>query len=233
MKAAKAASPSKPERWFSENQIPQYWQEIMDETDFATYLAYLEAHTRTQPFLLPLCETIRTRRASVPKGTSLLSILELSCSAGSDISIGPWILSDSLRELLETLRWPSKGIDVQVVLWHPLTVLDEPVMDALGLGLRIDPRFFDTLFSIQLLSRGHKKLSENTRPLYPNTTVLGRDVATIVRCSASSKRRGVPVVVIALTSISYITNVKKLDEHERGFIPAFSSSAIRELTELQ
>lgn len=79
--------------------------------------------------------------------------------------------------LLQNLRSPPENAPARVVLWSIPWKYDlcTEIVDALGLGLKIPPSFFDSLISIT------RPIFKSLRPNGSDTVKIGNSVATVAR----------------------------------------------------
>lgn len=94
--------------------------------------------------------------------------------------------------LFHNLQSPPKNIPARIVLWSiPWECDPYPgIIDALGLGLKIDPSFFEALLSITRPSYN------SLRPKGSNHVKIGNSVATVAR-NYQSQGDGPPVLFVA------------------------------------
>ena len=175
----------------SPEESARLWADLKAETGYDSYATYLEKVGRQDiknllqsPYLdledvhiyLPYCAIF-----DVHYGESAHPKIDLQCSS----NIGTVILS--------ALRHPPATAIARIVLWE-VSCLFKDMMDALGLGLRIHPRFFQNLSA---LARPMREVDLKRRRIAPNIVTISRCVMTIARCYLPANQNVTPVVLIA------------------------------------
>ncbi len=185
----KRGSPSE----LSPEESDRLWAELKAEIGYDSYITYLETNERRQQDIKSLLQARylppylrRTLSSScaifdLHHGESAYPKIDLHCSS----NIG--------AEILSALRHPPATAIARIVLWDTFN-LYEDMMDALGLGLRIQPRFFQAL-----LARYRRKRAVDLEPqrIAPDIVAISRCVMTIARCYLPARQNVTPVVLIA------------------------------------
>lgn len=159
------------------------------EIGYSSYVDYLKAYNEKSPYLdRVLRRLIVSVRAPAPRQAPKLTLLDLSNDGGSK----PLVFSrrDPMSDtnIVTNLQQPPANVAVQILLWNTKDYLSQNAVDALGLGLKLDPRFF------RALCPGS---GQNRRHWDPKYVTIAGAVATIVRQSNPDKPDAVPVVLIA------------------------------------
>ena len=167
---------------------------MKQETGFDSYKTYLESlesdpvHSRSSWWDYKYHHV-------VPTGPPhLFSIIDLS--VGDDLLpvAQPRCELSSATETFQYLREPPQGVEVQLLLWSSKNLIDPDFQDTLGLGLGLEPCFFEALC---------KKSGQISTPwLYENPFAtkyfnVARNVITIARKCPLIKSGYPPIVFIA------------------------------------
>ena len=145
-------------------------------------MAYAEKHPHLDGVLDNVLGAFHEARAV---GVSTFTILDLSIDANSQLRVVPRYSSHSAARCVMTLRQPPPNVAVQILLLEVDSSLDEQELNALGLGLKINPEFFGEFYK------------ESRPQLDPRHTKIGPAVVTIVRHYKSEEPDPVPIVIIA------------------------------------
>ena len=186
-------------------------------TGFSSYKSFLEALEETGPQFKELLRgleefRIKDRFAFGRPDLGEIFVLDILKDGSTSVSLkvqgsgdpatrllprhmrGSYLDTDhKLRtELFHNLQSPPENIPARIVLWSiPWECDPYPGMiDALGLGLKIDPSFFEILLSITRPSYN------SLRPKGSNHVIIGKSVATVAR-NYQSKEGGPPVLFVA------------------------------------
>lgn len=160
--------------------------DLKAETGYSTYAEYLEAYNAKRPYLEGILPWfIPTGHNRYTAGKSKFTVLDLSHNENSQSRVVTRCESISATSIVRTVRHPPANVDVQIVLWNAAGYLDPDVANVLGLGLKIDPRFFGALYG------------RSRRFLDPKHVVIGGAVATVVRHYNSDRPDAIPIVLIA------------------------------------
>lgn len=193
-----------------EDQRPQCWKDVEAETGYSSYLSFLKALPETGPQFKFLQDNMQPSWQR--HGFGEIFVLDIQKDGSTSISLT--VQSDSdvyprlsqhfevstleeepITQLLHNLRSPPENVPSRIVLWsvpstyHPYT----GIMDALGLGLKINPPFFETLFSIWY------RRSSSFRPNESDHVKIGDSVATVAR-NYRSAGDAPPVLLVASLS---------------------------------
>lgn len=146
----------------------QCWREIEAETGFSSYRSYLEAIKETEPHAKPLLDRVQWQYISrrplgevfvldvLDDGRTVTSLEVPGASNSALVSNGhspglkPGPDHEISSKILRNLRSPPDNVTARVVLWSIPRgyTLHAGVIEALGLGLDIQPSFFHCLFTI-------------------------------------------------------------------------------------
>ena len=133
----------------------QVWKDIEAETGFASYEDYLEYYKDVQHDILMKMERLQLHKENVQQykeRTKDIPAIVRTRTVIYDLSTEERYPSQpSLRchcesgtELIQALRKPPNGVCVQLVFWlRSNSLLDQEMVDTLGLGLRLDLDDFD------------------------------------------------------------------------------------------
>ena len=174
----------------------QVWKDIKAETGFASYEDYLEFYMDIRPGfdskLVKLRNKMRgARRFGLEWDETV--IYDLSIQENSSIKLSLRCYCKSGTELIQALRKPPEGVCVQLVLWfRTSSLLDQEMVDTLGLGLRLNPNDFDY----------RKRWSPPPRKSGPRIkSIFGEQtVAAVSQGFMPDVANEVPVVLVASTS---------------------------------
>ena len=194
-----------------EEEGRQCWRDVEAETGFSSYSAFLEALPETGPRFSDLRAHLKYPAPRYLSGhygeVHVHDILEnggVSFSmkvqiAGEFTPMDRDLNSDNNRksctQLLRSLRSPLGKTPARIVVWSSDPVsegLHPGLVDAIGLGLKIQPAMFATLLAI-VKERGAPHLSRRTASDY---VVIGNSVATVAR-NYRSNERVPPVLLVA------------------------------------
>lgn len=161
------------------------------ETGYSSYADYLKAYSKIHPYLKNLLYALdRVRRLNMDVLESTITVLDVMNGEDSQLRVVPRIANGSaanvvMSDIVMSLRQPPANVAVQILLWNDDGHLSEDRVDALGLGLKINPSFFGALCSPgeQQLNSGYVK--------------IGGAVATIVRQYKPDRPDAVPIVLVA------------------------------------
>lgn len=132
-------------------EADKLWDNLKAETGYSSYADYLRAYNEKHPYLErvlhPLTQLAATKRHA--DRASRFTILDLSNDEDSRPRVVPRCDSISVTSIVTTLRQPPANVAVQIVLWNTTGYLNENVVNALGLGLEINPRFLE-LFVVRV-----------------------------------------------------------------------------------
>ena len=168
-----------------QNEADELWHALKAETGYSSYFAFMKAYAADHPYMDEIhAQLTRCNTTGVPT----FNILDLSNDESSRLRVVPRFDSpiDSATRVVTSLRQPPANVAVQILLWDTDGIFDENTLNALGLGLKINPPFFSALFYWK------------RRPqLDPRHIKIGGIAATIVRHYKPDKPDAVPIVLIA------------------------------------
>ena len=172
-----------------ETEADELWAILKAETGYSSYTDYVKAYKAGRPY--PGKETDQlTFRISFPSLRSCgeifsrFTILDLSDDEDRRGKITQRCDSASAATILRSVRRPPANVAVQIILWNLNARTQYDELNALGLGLRLNPRFFGDLY-------------HGRRPkLDPSHVRIGGFVATVVR-HYIDRPDAVPIVLIA------------------------------------
>lgn len=153
------------------------------ETGYSSYADYLKAYSVDRPYIWEALRHLEIDNYSPFKDQ--FTILDLSKEKTSGLRVVPRCYSTSATRIVTALRQPPANVAVQIALWYSGNYACPNVLSALGLGLKIDPRFFEAL------GRGRR------RHLDPKHVTVDGAVATVIRHYKPDKLDAAPIVFIA------------------------------------
>lgn len=151
--------------------------------------------------------------------SSCAAIFDLSDKDYSTAEISLHCSTSPPSVILSALRQPPATVALHIVLWEA-SRLDEKMVSALGLGLKIQPRFFQVL------------LGDPSRVLGSELLVIGRYVVTMARHYLPEKLDATPVILITdRPRDARTTNKGEVYEGEEDFdqVLSFQNPAVEHL----
>ena len=125
----------------------QVWKDIKAETGFASYEDYLKFYKHLRPaFDVKLFNLHRNEERLSKYGSARNEtvIYDLWIQETSSTKLSLRCHCETGTELIQALREPPRGVCVQLVLWlRTDSLLNQEMIDTLGLGLRLDLDDFD------------------------------------------------------------------------------------------
>lgn len=124
--------------------------------------------------------------------------------------------SSSRSNILAALGQPSTGSVVPIVLWET-SEPDDDMINALGLGLKIHPRFFHALLAATgKLFTSHEEADRlEKRPFVPDLAVIENHVIKMTRHCLPGHCDGPPIILIAGEKFGASTSGRQVDEIQR------------------
>ena len=121
--------------------------------------------------------------------------------------------SSSASVFLAYLRQPAIGGAIRIVLWRT-SEIGEDMVNAIGLGLKIHPRFFYILCTMsgRLYSGFAESDRLDQRPLAPNSIGIGGFVVTKAHSYHATNLEVFPTVLIAGENFGTLSRKTRLDE---------------------
>lgn len=178
-----------------EDQRAQCWKDVEAETGFSSYDSFLETWPQ---FRLLREKIINPSRYGGSIELGEVFVLDILKDASTSVSLK--LPSDGYKagtsqehrrynkdsehilstQLLQNLRSPPEDVPARIVLWSiPGSTWDiyppPDIVDALGLGLKISPPFFETLFSNML------PYFTALKPNKSDHVKIGNSIATVAR----------------------------------------------------
>ena len=189
-----------------EDQDEQVWRDVKAETGFSSYKEYVETLVDSEQRFGELLEYLSSDAPWDRWGEIFVldiqkdeSKLTSSNSAQSRAEprrpfYGSYQYETDRKvstRLLQTLRSPPEDIPVRIVLWsiHPESRPHASIIEALGLGLDLDPLFFESLSQLREVSG--KLLSTRSHQI-----IIGDSIATVAR-DYRRERDSPPILIIA------------------------------------
>ena len=182
----------------------QCWKDVEAETGFSSYRSFLESLSESGPrfdWLLRSMELHSIMNYRMPSNRYLGAVFVVdifrdgSTSISLDLQVKNILPSEpnsdrkASTQLLRNLRSSPENVPMRIVLWSiPQNVVLCPwIIDAIGLGLKIHPSFFEMLRLVD---------EYKDSPLRPNRSdhiIIGDHFATVAQ---NDRLGGPPVLVI-------------------------------------
>ena len=204
-----------------DDQDEQFWNDIKAETGYSSYKSYVETLARSGQGLGKLLNHLNFSGLSDAKGEIVVLDIQKDGSTVTSFSAiysegkPPRTSQGSQLEnaskmsyrLLQNLRSPPEDIPARIVLWS-ITRGSRPdggIIEALGLGLDIDPSFFEILVQMNpLLKKRHwrwyteqaEQAVRTKQAMGSNQVTIGDSIVTIAQ-EYRRERHPPPVLVIA------------------------------------
>lgn len=192
--SARSANPKK------DDAVAYIWKTLQDETGFASFRAY--THHRIPTLVTERTkqrswEEIEARLQGKPESSYDFAVVDISTEEALPSKASLRCESLTATQAFTALRDPPRDVAVQVVLWSiPLVRIPDLVLcvDVLGLGIKLEPWFFDALESHSGRYRGGKSEAYEIWPTYLQTT---GNIVAIGNLHAVPTTEIPPVVLIA------------------------------------
>ena len=180
------------------------------ETGYSSYADYVEAYSRKRQFLMRLLIHVNTPHHShyMPRFT----ILDVSKEDNSGSQVVLRCCSKYAASIVTTLRQPPANVAVQILLWKDYEYCCPTVLSILGLGLKIDPRFFEALNS------------RRRRHLDPKHVTITGAFANVLRHYNPELLDAAPIVLIA--RMKWVSEIAEDAEEEIGDVLPFQYPAV-------
>lgn len=201
------------------------WAELETETGYSSYLDYFEAQKEKNRYSYPIeySDFLKDLPAHNKPEYPTCAILDLSDNQ-SRPRVSLRCCSSSASVFLASLRQPAVGRAIRIVLWRT-SEIGEDMVNAIGLGLKIHPRFFYSLCTMS--GRLHSDFAEpdrlDQRPLAPNSIGIGGFVVTKAHRYHAINLETTPIVLIAGENFGTLTRKTRLDESLDSSSPTFES----------
>ena len=186
---------------------------------YSSYADYVRAYSGKSPYLNRLLDQLN--KSMLPPAPchanreAEFTILDLS----NDEKSRALVVSRRDRMpgtgIVANLHQPPANVAVQILLWNTNYYLSKYAIDTLGLGLKLDPRFFRALYPAET--------DQNSRHWDPKYVTIAGAVVTLVRHSNPDKADAVPIVLIAC--MEWESELANAVEEEIGDTYPFQLSA--------
>lgn len=205
------------------DESDRLWTEIKAETGYESYVKYLYDYCEIYGYLRPLCVALRfsLRRQDNRTSCCECAIYDINHADHRGPRMSLRCGSSSETKILSAIRQPLSTGNVRVIMWEMWrkeTTKGLPgaprleLFDALGLGLRIQPRFFYALADTTTRrERLPPKFTE--RPLDPELFVIDQYVITIARNYFPANPDAMPVILIARLGPEELDFEEEIDEN--------------------
>ena len=183
----------------------QVWKDLEAETGFTSYADYLEFYKDVRPSYrkwlkkfqrLPK-DHLSTETHLTASERSSIVIYDLSEQNDSTVRLILRRHCHSGTELIQALRQPLGNTCVQLVLWFfDYRHLNQEMVDALVIGLKLDVKFLEDLRTVSLAQpRSH--IPKTFRTSQVRSIVGNGTVATVSQNFMADKTKAVPVALVA------------------------------------
>ena len=192
----------------SPDERSRLWGDLEAETGYSSYLDYFEAQKEPIEDSTLLKDLPARNKPEYPT----CAILDLS-DKDSRPRVSLRCCSSSASGILACLRQPAVGGAIRIVLWRT-SEIGEDMVNAIGLGLKIHPRFFYILCTMsgRLRSDFAEPDRLDQRPLAPNSIGIGGFVVTKAHRYHAINLEATPTVLIAGEDFGTLTRKTRLDE---------------------
>ena len=199
----------------SPDEKARLWDEVEAETGFRSYVDYLKTYVGRDPSVRTLKYYLQSFSASKEGGESC-AIYDVHVEGYHSPKITLQCSSSSAEVVLSALRRPSATPNVRILLWNHVDS-NPYFIDAIGLGLRIQPSLFQKGYfknsgDLNLLSRKIPSLASEI-------FLIGEYALTVARHYLPLNPDAPPVILIARFSKSLTREIGRLDEDIEGHIP--------------
>ncbi len=201
-------------------ETDRLWADLKAEIGYDSYDTYLEANEGKQLYIKSLRQTLRAEANVRYSGYQSCAIFDVHDGESDCPKIDLQYRGHSGTVILSALRHPSATAILRIVLWDTQHLVEEMV-DALGLGLRIQPRFFKSLFDRRQRAR---KFDIKQGRIAPDVIAISRCVMTIARRYLPANQSITPVVLIA-----GVTGAEWGIKEELGESTAFQTLAMQKM----
>ena len=199
----------------SPDESARLWADLKAETGYASYLAYLNAYETSRPWLKDLKEKLHAiSRYHFRPDHATCAVLDLSDGDDSRARLRLSCCTSSTSLILSALRQPSAAVAARIVFWEASSIANQ-MLNALGLALKIRPRYFQTLLTrcrnrevLENLSGKFRKERKTTGDII----VIGQYVVTIARHYLPENHVAPPVILITGHHLDLWDKVRDVDE---------------------
>ena len=194
------------------DQDDQVWRDVKAETGFSSYQSYVKTLVQSGRYFISLQRFLGHTHLRTNVGMISVFDIQKDGSTVTSLNAGhseaelshlsqdfePKTVHKISTRILQTLRSSPEDIPARIVLWSmPREFHPHPsIIEALGLGLDIDPSFFETLFQMTL---SHHMIS----PMRSNQFMIGDSVATVARDYRRDRHDPTVLVVAGYFELHY------------------------------
>ena len=171
----------------------------------------MEAYSAKRPYLERVLSHLKSNFSILPYKAGF-TILDLIKEDNSQPQVVLRCYSTSAASIVTDLRQPPANVAVQIVLWNSGCYFSGNLVNALGLGLKIDPRFFEALDC------------KRKRHLDPKHVTINEAVATVIRRYNPDKLDTAPIVLIA--GMEWASELATYVDEEIGDVLPFQCPAV-------
>lgn len=198
----------------SPDQDARLWADLKAETGYDTYIKYLRAYMHRYEYLhdLYLALHIKLQPFGYTKTPCECAIYDVYQIDNRCPRISLQCGSSSGTKILSAIRQPFPAVTVRIVLWELWRdeMRDFTPFDALGLGLRIQPRFFHALLANDTHPAPMPTFMD--RPLASELFVIDQYVVIIARNYLPANPDATPVILIARQGPEKLDFEEEFDE---------------------
>lgn len=196
----------------SPDESAQLWADLKAETGYASYLAYLKAYETSRPWLKDVKEQLHAMsRYQFRQEDASCAILDLSNRDDSCARLRLSCCTSSSSLILSALRRPPAAVADRIVFWEASKVASQ-MLNALGLELKIQPRYFQTLLASWETSEDLSSKLRKERKTAADIIVIGQYVVTTARHYLHGNAVAPPVILITGHDVDLWDNLPDVDE---------------------
>ena len=184
-----------PSSRISRDESAHLWEDLETETGFRSYNEYLEAHARKLSYLSFMKFALMSMTVNQDPHGSSCAIVDVQDRESACCKLTLRCYSRSGTKILSALRRPPPGATFGIVLWDS-TSLDEEMLNALGLGLKIHPHFFQAFLTRHPKTPPIRDEGRSWK-IADDVVVVGQYIMTLVRNYQPTNPDAAPIILIA------------------------------------
>ena len=179
----------------SPHESARLWEDLKTETGFRSYDDYLDAHEEKHAYLRSLRHAFQDLTVGTDPYAYSCAIVDVQDGNSTCCKLTLRCYSTSAIRILSALRRPPPGATFGIVLWDS-TSLDKEMLNALGLGLKIQPHFFNAFLARHPKTPAIPEKGTDWE-IADDIVVVGQYVMTLVRNYLSEIPDATPIILIA------------------------------------